>query len=187
MKKSMVAAALLAICAASSAMAQEGMWEASIAGNMTATTTDVGGVSSDSTSTFVYLRLGQYLTSQMVVSGSLSMFGTSSGGGTTSSVGTTFGLGAKYYLDGAAKSAFVPFVEGEVHAIVMTSDSPFTTASTTTGAGFAFGVGASYFVTEEVSMDMSFQGFADGLTSDTSSADMTQSGVRMLFGLTARY
>lgn len=187
MKKSMVAAAVLAMCAASPAMAQEGKWEMSVAGNMTATTTDVNGFSSDSTNTFLYFRLGQYLSPELVVSGNVSMFGSSSGGGTTSSVGTTFGIGAKYYLDGAAKSAFVPFVEGEVHAVVMTSDSPGVASTTTSGGGFAFGVGGSYFLTEDVSADIAIQGFADGLTSDTSNADMTQSGVRMLFGLTARY
>jgi hypothetical protein len=185
MKKSMAAVAVLSMFVAGSSMAQEGKWEASIAGNMTATSTDVGGNSSDSTSTFLYMRLGQYISPELVVSGNVSMFGSSSGGGTNSNVGTTFGLGAKYYMDGAAKSAFVPFVEGEVHAVVISSTvSNFT--STTTGGGFAAGVGGSYFITEDVSADVSFQGFADSLTPD-SGPSFSQSGVRMLFGLTARY
>lgn len=187
MKKGLIAAAVMAMCAANPALAQEGKWELSVAGNMTATTTDVNGSTSDSTNTFIYFRLGQYLSPELVVSGNIAMFGSSSGGGTTTNVGTTFGLGAKYYLDGATKSAFVPFVEGEVHAVVMTSDAPLVAATTTSGGGFAFGVGGSYFITEDISADISVQGFADGLTSDTSSASITQSGVRMLFGLTARY
>jgi hypothetical protein len=184
MKNSMVVATLLAMCAASPAIAQEGKWEMSVAGNMTATTTDVNGFTSDSTNTFLYFRLGQYLSPELVVSGNVAMFG--SGDGTNTNVGTTFGIGAKYYLDGAAKSAFVPFVEGEVHAVVATSETA-TTTSTTSGGGFAFGVGGSYFLTEDVSADIAIQGFADSVTNDTSNADMTQSGVRMLFGLTARY
>ena len=185
MKKTMAAVAVLSMFLAGSAMAQEGKWEASIAGNMTATTTDVGGSSSDTTSTFVYLRLGQYLSPELVVSGNISMFGSSSGGGTTSNIGSTFGLGAKYYMEGAAKSAFVPFVEAEAHAVVIGSTVSNVTY-TTTGGGFAFGVGGSYFITEDVSADVSLQGFADSLTPD-SGASYNQSGVRMLFGLTARY
>lgn len=183
-KRMVVIAAVLSMFMAGTAVAQEGKWEMSVAGNMTATTTDVNGFTSDSTNTFLYFRLGQYLSPEFVVSGNIAMFG--SGDGTNTNVGTTFGLGAKYYMDAAAKSAFVPFVEGEVHAVVMTSETA-TTTSTTSGGGFAFGVGGSYFLTEDVSADIAIQGFADGLTSDTSNADMTQSGVRMLFGLTARY
>ncbi len=186
-KRMIVTAALLSMCMAGAAMAQEGKWEMSVAGNLTATTTDVNGYTSDSTNSFIYFRLGQYLSPELVVSGNVAMFGSSSGGGATMNVGTTFGLGAKYYMDGAAKSAFVPFLEGEVHAVVITSDTTTTAATTTSGGGFAFGVGGSYFLTEDVSADLSLQGFADGLTSDSSNASMTQSGVRMLFGLTARY
>lgn len=186
-KRMVVMAAVLSMFMAGAAVAQEGKWEMSVAGNMTATTTDVNGFTSDSTNTFLYFRLGQYLSPELVVSGNIAMFGSSSGGGTTTNVGTTFGLGAKYYMDAAAKSAFVPFVEGEVHAVVMTSDAPGIAATTTSGGGFAFGVGGSYFLTEDVSADIAIQGFADGLTQDNSSASMTQSGVRMLFGLTARY
>lgn len=186
MRKSICAATVLAMFMASPAMAQEGKWEASVAGNMTATTTDVNGFSSDSTSTFVYFSLGKYLSPELVVSGNLSMFGSSSNGGATSDIGTTFGLGAKYYLSGAAKSEFVPFVEGDVHAVVINNETP-STSSTMSGGGVAFGIGGSYFITEDVSADVKVQGFADSLTSDTSNVDITQSGVRMLFGLTARY
>jgi len=153
----------------------------------TATTTDVNGYTSDSTNTFMYLRMGRYISPELVVSGNLSIFGSSSGGGTTTNVGSTFGFGAKYYMQAPTAAAFVPFVEGEVHAVVMTSDAPGVAATTTSGGGFAFGVGGSYFITEDVSADVSVQGFADGLTSDSSSASITQAGGRMLFGITARF
>ncbi|MDD2928775.1 MAG: outer membrane beta-barrel protein [Sideroxydans sp.] len=178
-------AAMLSMLMAGTAMAQEGKSEVSIAGNMTATTTDVGGFTSDATSTFFYFRMGQYLTSQMVMSGNVSLFGTSSNGGASSNVGTNLGFGLKYYLDGAAKSALVPFVEGELHMVLLSSTTSNIT-STMTGGGLSAGVGASYFITEDVSADLSIQGFGDGLTDDYGT-DITQSGVRMLFGLTARY
>ncbi|MEW5904415.1 MAG: outer membrane beta-barrel protein [Pseudomonadota bacterium] len=187
MKKALFAATIISAALATPALAQEGQWEASIAGNMTATSTKVGNSTSESTNTFMYFRLGEYVTPETVVYGTMSMFGTSSGGGTTSNVGTTFGFGAKYYMDAAVKSAFVPFVEGELHAVVMTSDSPTTTATTTSGGGMSFGIGGSYFITEAVSADLSFQAFSDSLTTDKSSVSFTQSGVRMLFGMTARY
>lgn len=186
MKRSIVTLmALLSVFVVGSAMAQDGKWEASIAGNMEAKSTDYGAGSSDTTSTFLYLRLGQYLSPQLVISGNVAMFGTSSGGGTTSSVGSTFGMGAKYYLDGATKSAFVPFVELDVHAVVASSTAS-NIVSTMTGAGISGGVGGSYFITEDVSADMSVQGFSDGLSDDYGS-EITQSGMRVLFGLTARY
>ncbi|MFA7400111.1 MAG: hypothetical protein WCZ98_06495 [Sideroxydans sp.] len=186
MKKGIVAIVMLSsVFLAGTAMAQEGKMEASIAGNMEMKSTDYGAGASDSTSTFMYLRLGQYLSPQLVVSGNVAMFGSSSGGGTTSSVGSTFGIGAKYYLDGAAKSAFVPFVELDVHAVVA-STTAGNIVNTMTGAGISGGVGGSYFITEDVSADMSVQLFSDGLSDDYGS-EITQSGMRMLFGLTARY
>lgn len=184
MKKSIGLVIMVAsMFAASSALAQEGKMEVSVAGNMTATTTDTGFGTSDSTSTFLYLRLGQYLSPQLVVSGNIAMFGNDDG--SSSSVGTNFGLGAKYYVGESAKSQFVPFVEADVHAVVITSTTT-TTTYTMTGGGMSMGVGGSFFITEDVSADISVQGFADAL-SDDYGAEITQSGVRFLFGLTARY
>jgi len=183
MKKSIVAIAVLSMFAAGSALAQEDKWEVSAAGNMTATSTDYGAGTSDSTSTFLYFRLGKYLSPQMVVSGNISVFGNDDG--TNSSVGSTLGGGVKYYFEEAAKSQFVPFVEGDLHLVGITNTTS-TTTSTINGAGMSAGVGASYFITEDVSGDVSVQAFADTLSSDAG-VDITQSGVRVLFGLTARY
>jgi len=91
----------------------------------------------------------------------------------------------KYYFEEAAKSQFVPFVEGDLHLVGITNTTS-TTTSTINGAGMSAGVGASYFITEDVSGDVSVQAFADTLSSDAG-VDITQSGVRVLFGLTARY
>lgn len=188
MNKSIRVAVIAAsVFVAPCAMAEKGMWELSVAGNIekSSSKTKVNGYTSpstDSTNTFINLDVGRYFTSKLVGRVDLSMFGTDSSG--TSSVGTTIGVGVKYYFGEAAKSQWVPFVNGGVNLVGLSMKAAGTT-TTYSGAGLAGGGGVSYFITEEVSGDISLQGFYNAMTG--SSVDMTQSGTRLLFGLTARY
>jgi hypothetical protein len=187
MKKSiglLVTAAL--VFAAPCAMAEKGKWEMSIAGNVenSSSTFKAGGISSksDSTNTFINVDVGRYFTSRLVGRVDLSMFGTDSG--STSSVGTAIGVGVKYYFGEAAKSMWVPFVNGGVSVVGQSVKAPGS-STTYSGAGLVGGGGVSYFISEDVSADLSLQAFANTLTG--SSVDLTQSGTRLLFGLTGRF
>jgi outer membrane protein W len=188
MKKSIALLVIAAsVFAAPSAMAEKGKWEMSIAGNVENSTskTKVNGTSTgstDSTNTFINVDVGRYFTSKLVGRVDLSMFGTDSGG--TSSVGTAIGVGVKYYFGEAAKSAWVPFVNGGVSVVGLSAKSAGTT-TTFSGAGLVGGGGVSYFISEDVSADLSIQAFANSMTG--SSVDLNQSGTRVLFGLTGRF
>ncbi len=183
MKRSIGVALIVAsVCVAPSAMAQEGMWEISVAGNIedSSSTYDAGGFSStsDTTSTFVNANIGKYFTSKLVGRVNLSLFGSDSGG--AKSTGTAAGVGVKYYFGEAAKSQWVPFVDGGVNVVQVESGG-----TTVSGAGLAGGGGVSYFITEEVSGDISGQLFYNYMSGG--GFDVTQDGFRLLFGLTARY
>ena len=172
---------------ATSAFAEKGKWEISIAGNIDDQTQDIsapGGFtsSSDSTSTFVNLDIGRYFTSKLVGRVSLSLSGNESTGSSTT--GTTVGVGLKYYFGEAAKSSLVPFVQGGLNGVFFESTSGGT-SSDFFGVGVLGGGGLSYFISEDVSADLSLQVYANTLTGDL--VDMDQSGTRLLFGLTARY
>jgi hypothetical protein len=172
-------------------MAEKGKWEMSIAGNIENSTSKVkvsgfSDTSSDSTNTFVNVDVGRYFTSRLVGRVDLGMFGTDTGG--SKSMGTTVGAGVKYYFGESAKSAWVPFVQGGVNIVAVETTSTVAGKSTTTslgGAGLVGGGGVSYFISEDVSADLALQLFYNSLTS--SSFDMTQSGTRLLFGLTGRF
>lgn len=174
-----IAASMLA---APYAMAEAGMWEISVAGNVENSSsefdTGAGTSSSDSTNTFINVDVGRYFTSKLVGRVNLSMFGSESG--STKSLGTGLGVGVKYYFGEAAKSQWVPFVNGGLSIVAVES-----AGTTFNGFGAVGGGGVSYFITEEVSGDVSLQGFANYMTG--SSVDLTQTGTRVLFGLTARY
>lgn len=174
---------------APSAMAEKGMWEMSIAGNIesktSTVTTDFGSSSSDQTQTFIAADVGRYFTPKLVGRVSLSMFG--SDDGTNSSVGTTAGVGVKYYFGEAAKSKWVPFVQGGVNLVMFSSTSPGTTTDAF-GAGIVGGGGVSHFLTEDVSIDVAGQLYYDSMVIDApSNPTMENDGLRILFGLTARY
>lgn len=183
MKKSIGMALIVAsVFAAPSAMAQKGMWEMSVAGNVenSTSTYDAGGFSSstDTTSTFVNVTVGKYFTSKLVGQVNVSLFGSDSGG--AKSTGTAAGAGVKYYFGEAAKAQWVPFVDGGVNLVQFESGG-----TTVSGAGLAGGGGVSYFITEEVSGDISGQLFYNFMSGG--GFDVTQDGFRLLFGLTARY
>ena len=184
MKKRIGMAVIVAsVFAASSAMAaQQGMWEMSVAGNIenSSSTYDAGGFSStqDTTSTFVNVNVGKYFTPKLVGQVNLSLFGSDSGG--AKSTGTAVGAGVKYYFGEAAKAQWVPFVDGGVNVVQFESGG-----TTVSGAGLVGGGGVSYFITEEVSGDISGQLFYNFMSGG--GFDVTQSGVRLLFGLTVRY
>jgi hypothetical protein len=183
MKKSIGLALIMAsVFAAPSAMAQKGMWEMSVAGNVENSTneydTGAGTTSIDSTNTFINVDVGRYFTPKLVGRVSVGMFGSETGG--TKSLGMTVGAGVKYYFGEAAKSQWVPFVNGGLNIVSL--DAGGTTYS---GAGVVGGGGVSYFITEEVSGDVSLQAFGNYMTGN--SIDVTQTGTRLLFGLTARY
>lgn len=189
--KGSISTALIAasLFAAPSAMAQKGMWEMSVAGNVesksSTITTDFGSSSSDTTQTFIAADVGRYFTPKLVGRVSVSMFG--SDDGTSSSVGTTAGVGVKYYFGQAAKSKWIPFVQGGVNLVMFSAESAgFTTDAF--GAGVVGGGGVSHFLTEEVSIDMALQAFADSLIVDApGDPTMENTGTRILFGVTARY
>jgi hypothetical protein len=173
--------------AAPCAMAEKGMWEMSIAGNVensssTVKVNGVSGASQDSTNTFVNVDVGRYFTSKLVGRVSLAMFGSDTAG--SKSTGTAIGVGVKYYFGEGAKSQWVPFVNGGINVVGAEAKSGNTTTSFT-GAGIVGGGGVSYFISEDVSADLSLQGFANSMTSGN--FDMTQSGTRFLFGLTGRF
>jgi hypothetical protein len=189
MKKNLGLAFIAAsVFVAPCAMAEKGMWELSVAGNVENSSSKTKGhgytsPSTDTTNTFVNVDVGRYFTPRLVGRVDLGIFGSDSS--SFSSVGTTVGVGVKYYFGEAAKSKWVPFVNGGAN-VVRLSSKPSGGASTTyLGEGLVGGGGVSYFITEEVSGDISLQAFYNGMTA--SSVDLTQSGVRALFGLTARY
>lgn len=176
---------------APSAIAQKGMWEMSIAGNIenksSTTTTTFGSSTQDQTQTYVNANVGRYFTPKLVGRINLSMFGSDSGA--SSSLGTAVGAGVKFYFGEAAKSKWVPFVEGGVNIVMLSMTSPAPVGTTNAyGAGIVGGGGVSHFLTEDVSIDLSGQIFYDSLTIDTTgSPTMENSGQRILFGITARY
>ena len=188
MKKSVGLLVIAAsVFAAPCAMAEKGKWEMSIAGNVensssTVKVNGVSGPSQDSTNTFVNVDVGRYFTSKLVGRVNLSMFGSDSGGAKTT--GTAIGVGVKYYFGESAKSAWVPFVNGGINVVGAETKAGNTTFSFT-GAGLVGGGGVSYFISEDVSADLSLQAFANSMSSG--STDMTQSGTRLLFGLTGRF
>lgn len=179
------------IFAPPSALAEKGMWEMSIAGNLestsSTTTTTFGSSTTDQTQTYVNANVGRYFTPKLVGRINLSMFGSDSG--TSSSLGTAVGAGVKFYFGEAAKSKWVPFVEGGVNIVMLSMTSPAPVGTTNAyGAGIAGGGGVSHFLTEDVSIDLAGQIFYDSLTIDTTgSPTMENSGQRILFGITARY
>lgn len=182
-RSAIIAASMLA---APYAMADKGMWEMSVAGSIESTTSDVdtgfGTSSSDSTNTFINVDVGRYFTSRLVGRVNLSVFGSETDG--SESIGTAVGVGVKYYFADSAKSQWVPFVQGGFNVVAVDNTSAGTSTSYG-GVGMVGGGGVSYFITEEVSADAALQLFYNTLTS--SDFDMTQSGSRVLFGLTARY
>lgn len=167
--------------------AEKGMWEISVAGNIENSTSKykVSGTttSQDTTDTFINVDVGRYFTPRLVGRVDLSMFGSKSGSD-YSSLGTGIGVGVKYYFGEAAKSQWVPFVNGGVNVVMLSAKSAGVTTDYS-GAGLVGGGGVSYFITEEVSGDISLQGFYNSMSG--SGIDVTQSGTRLLFGLTARY
>jgi hypothetical protein len=173
------------------AMAEKGMWEMSVAGNIEKSTNKVkvtgfADTSSDTTNTFINVDVGRYFTSRLVGRVNLSTFGTETS--TSKSLGTALGVGVKYYFGESAKSAWVPFVQGGINVVAQENKSTAGGTTTTTnlgGMGFVGGGGVSYFLSEDVSADVALQLFYNSLTS--SAFDMTQSGTRLLFGLTGRF
>lgn len=183
-----IGAAVIAtsIFAAPSAMAEKGMWEMSVAANIESSTstvtTDFGSFSSDTTQTFITADVGRYFTPKLVGRVSASMFGSDDGQG-NSSLGTNVGAGIKFYFGEGAKSKWVPFVQGGLNIAIY--DGGTFTAS---GMGIVGGGGVSHFLTEEVSLDISGQYYYDYMTMDTvGSPTLENDGLRILFGLTARY
>jgi hypothetical protein len=186
-KKICLAVITASVLFAPCAMAEKGMWEMSIAGNIEKSSSKykvngVTGASQDSTNTFINFDVGRYFTSRLVGRVDLGMFGTDSAG--TSSVGTTLGVGVKYYFGEAAKAQWVPFVNGGINVVGLSAKAAGVT-TTYSGAGLVGGGGVSYFITEEVSGDISLQAFYNSMSG--SGVDLTQSGTRLMFGLTARY
>lgn len=189
--KGSVSAAVIAasLFAAPSAMAQKGMWELSAAGNIENKSSTMSGTgfssTTDTTQTFIAADVGRYFSPKLVGRVSVSMFGSDSG--TSNSVGTTAGVGVKYYFGEAAKSKWVPFVQGGLNLVMFSSSSPGTTTDAF-GAGIVGGGGVSHFLTEDVSLDLAGQVFADTMTVDApGSPTLENSGLRILFGITARY
>jgi len=183
MRKSIGMAVVAAsVFVAPAAMAQKGMWEMSVAGNIEDSTTKVGNTSTTTTNTFINVDVGRYFTSKLVGRVSVSMFGTEGGG--SKSIGTGVGAGVKYYFGEAAKAQWVPFVNGGLNVVQQESTAAGTT-TTYTGVGVVGGGGVSYFITEEVSGDISAQYFNNTLSGG--GVDLDQDGFRLLFGLTARY
>jgi len=186
MKNNISAAVIVAsMFMASSAMAEKGMWEMSVAANLDNTSSTVSGVgfssTTDTTQTFVSADVGRYFTPKLVGRVSLSMFG--SDDGTTSTLGTTVGAGVKYYFGEAAQSKWIPFIQGGVNFVMF--DMGTTNAY---GVGLAGGGGVSHFLTEDVSLDLTGQLFYNSMTIDTTgSPTLESSGQRILFGITARY
>ena len=173
-----------------SALAEKGMWEMSVAGNISNTsstyTSTFGSSTTDTTQTFINADVGRYFTPKLVGRVSVSMFGSDSGGG-NSSLGTAAGVGVKYYFGEAAKSKWIPFIQGGVN-IVMFSSTSAGNSSDAFGAGVVGGGGISHFLTEEVSIDLAGQLFYNSMTVNvTGSPTLEDSGQRVIFGVTARY
>jgi len=179
-KLSSVAAIAASMFFATSAMAQKGAWEMSFAGNIESSTDSYsGGGSTDSKSTYVNVDVGRYFTDKLVGRVSVGLFGTDSGGNKTTMMNV--GVGVKYYFGEAAASKWVPFVNGGFNVAQM--DAGAISAS---GFGAILGGGVSHFMTEQVSMDLSLQAFTNSM-STSNNFDYTNSGSRILFGITARY
>lgn len=173
-----VAVIAASMLAAPSAMAEEHQKEISIAASIDSSSNSGGGTSYSSTMTFINAAAGYYFKPKLVGMMNISLFSTDYAGTTSTSFG--LGVGAKYYFGEAAKSKWVPFVLGYVD--VDTMDAGGTSFS---GGGITAGGGVSNFITEQVSMDITLEGYARSLSGGGIS--LTSSGGRLLFGMTARF
>lgn len=163
---------------ASSAMAQQGSWEMSLSGNLESATNSYSGSSTSSASTYAQVDVGRYFTNKLVGRVSLGMFGMDSGGSKASM--TNVGVGVKLYFGEPANSKWIPFINGGLNLSLLDSGG-----RSSSGGGIVFGGGISHFLTEQVSMDLSAQGFYNSMSG--SGLSYTNSGARVLFGITARY
>lgn len=177
MKKSALAVLVVSIFAASSAMAAGVGNEISVNGMIDSSKDDSPGAQ-QTTFTLINAAYGMYFTPQLVgrVSGTLIGFET---GGSTSTV-TMIGVGAKYYFAEGAKSAWVPFVLGDVSTLSAESGG-----SSASGYGFDAGAGVSNFITETVSFDISVKAYSN--TVQAGGTDFTTTGTRAELGFTARF
>ena len=174
--KTLVSSALIAASTLTSplALAEKGQMETSVAASIDSSKAN----GQSSTMTYVIAEVGRYFTPKLVGKVNASVFGFDSGGTTSTTIGV--GAGAKYYFGESAKSKFVPFVLGDIN--VLSSDSG---GSSATGYGLEGGGGVAYFVTEDVSMDLSLKLYTQSFSSNGFTYD--QSGQKLLFGITARY
>ena len=181
MKKYIVFAAIAAtMFVAPSAMAQKGSTEMSFSGNIESATNSYSGApSTKNKSSYVNADVGRYITNKLVVRVSVGQFGSESNGVTTTM--TNIGGGVKFYFGEPADSKWIPFVNGGLNVASMKSGT-----MSATGYGLILGGGVSQFLTEQVSLDMSLQAFTNSMNT-SNNFDYTNSGSRILFGITARY
>lgn len=163
--------------AATSAMAAEGQTEMTINGLLDNTTSN----GSDSSTIMVNMELGKYFSPYLVGKFNYLMMGTDDG--TNSSTTLGLGGGIKFYFMQSSKGAWVPFVVGDMNAMMYSATSGFST-SDGTGLGTQYGIGVSNFVTEDVSMDITLKAYSQSF--EINGFTLEQSGTRMLFGITVR-
>src|SRR5688572_5690536 len=123
--------------------------------------------------TTIHLRYGRYMTPQAVATAGISR--TSFDGSGVDFTMTSFTVGGKYYFGLPRNSTLVPFADLAV-GVAMT-DTPGQDGTDFT---WEIGGGAAFFVTDTTSIDASIRYYH----TDTES---TTKGIRMFFGITARF
>lgn len=128
---------------------------------------------SDLEQTTIHLRYGRYMTPQAVATVGISR-ASFEGSGVDFTM-TSFTVGGKYYFGQRAASAVLPFADLAV-GIALT-DTPGQDGTDFT---WEIGGGVAYFLSDTTSVDASIRYYH----TDTES---TTKGLRMFFGITARF
>ena len=123
--------------------------------------------------TTIHLRYGRYMTPQVVATVGISR-ASFEGSGVDFTM-TSFTVGGKYYFGLPRASTLVPFADVAVG--VALTDTPGQDGTDLT---WEIGGGAAYFLTDTTSVDASLRYYH----TDTES---TTKGLRMFFGITARF
>ena len=128
---------------------------------------------SDIEQTTIHLRYGRYMTPQIVATAGISRM--SFDGSGVDFTMTSFTVGGKYYFGERRASALLPFADVAIG--VALTDAPGQDGTDFT---WEIGGGAAFFLNDTTSFDASIRYYH----TDTES---TTKGLRMFFGLTARF
>ena len=123
--------------------------------------------------TTIHLRYGRYMTPNIVATAGISR--TSFDGSGVDFTMTSFTVGGKYYFGERRASALLPFADVAIG--VAATDAPGQDGTDFT---WEIGGGAAFFLSDTTSVDASIRYYH----TDTES---TTKGLRMFFGITARF